>query len=100
MNKIKTFVITVTVSALVGSLATFGMMNLFVGSKEKTSNELIKEFYAVETAAHVSPHGLRGKLDKGGTTVLLIDLRSAQEYERFPLIQILIHRRTRMLIEL
>src|SRR3989344_1204903 len=82
MNTIKTFVITVIISALVGSLATFGAINLLGDSKEKTNNELIKEFYAVENAAHVSPHGLRGKLDKGGTTVLLIDLLSAQEYEQ------------------
>ncbi len=82
MNITKTFIIAVIISAVVGSLATIGTMSFVGGSKEKTKEELIKEFYDVENAAHVSPHGLRGKLDQGGTTVLLIDLRSAQEYER------------------
>lgn len=77
----KTFIISIIISAFVGSLVTVGTMKLF-GDSKKTNQELIAEFYEVENATHVSPHSLRGKLDKGGTTVLVVDLRSAVEYEK------------------
>jgi len=35
-----------------------------------------------ENAAHVSPHTLRRKMDKGEQDYILVDLRSPQEYER------------------
>jgi len=65
------------VQALAGVVATQGM-NYFV---QPTQDELIKEFYAVETAVMVSPHGLRGKMDKGDDSFVLVDLRSQEEYE-------------------
>ncbi len=40
----------------------------------------IAEFYAIETAVHVSPHGLRKLIDKQDKSFILVDLRSEQEY--------------------
>lgn len=43
---------------------------------------LIRDFYRTENAVHVSPHSLRKKIAKGEKDFVLVDLRSAQEYER------------------
>lgn len=43
---------------------------------------LIAEFYAVENAVHVSPHSLRKKIAEGKSDYILVDLRSAEEYEK------------------
>ncbi|NES86525.1 MAG: rhodanese-like domain-containing protein [Moorea sp. SIO2B7] len=48
----------------------------------KTPQDLIKEFYAVETAVHVSPHHLRKHMAQGDDSFILVDLRSQQEYEK------------------
>lgn len=45
----------------------------------QTHNSLIGEYYDVETAVLVSPHGMRKHIDDG--TKLLVDLRSQEEYE-------------------
>lgn len=45
-----------------------------------TKESLIADYYAVENAAHVSPHGLRVKMQQGDTSFTLVDLRSAEEY--------------------
>ena len=47
-----------------------------------TKEKLIKEFYNIENAVYVSPHGLRGKMDKGTNDYILVDLRSYEEYEK------------------
>lgn len=49
-------------------------------NKPMTDNEMIAEYYRIENAVSVSPHGLRGKMDKGDDSYLLVDLRSAEEY--------------------
>ncbi|MEK7555840.1 MAG: rhodanese-like domain-containing protein [Patescibacteria group bacterium] len=72
----------ILISAVVGALAGGGAFFAMQKSYKPSTNELIKEFYEVENAAHVSPHGLRGKLDKGGAGIVIVDLRSPQEYER------------------
>ncbi len=46
-----------------------------------TQEDLIKDFYDVETAVHVSPHGLRKHIDRLGHDTVLVDLRSQEEYE-------------------
>ena len=48
----------------------------------KSEKELIGEYYKTENAVHVSPHSLRKQIDKGALTYILIDLRSAEEYEK------------------
>lgn len=47
-----------------------------------TNKSLIRDFYATENAVHVSPHGLRKKIQEGKLDVTLVDLRSAEEYEK------------------
>jgi rhodanese-related sulfurtransferase len=76
------FLSTIVLAALVGSSTTIVFFKTFDISEEKTNEELIEEFYKVENAVHVSPHSLRKQLDEGGTNVLIVDLRSAEEYER------------------
>ncbi len=77
---IPTIVISIVLSALIS-----GAVGWFVygaATKKPTKNELITEFYAVENAVHVSPHGIRKSMDKGESTFILVDLRSKQEYEK------------------
>lgn len=47
-----------------------------------SQNRLIEEFYQVENAVHVSPHGVRKHIAEGKNDVTLVDLRSKEEYER------------------
>ncbi len=61
-----------------------GAGTLYVGqqvlAKEVTDSDLIAEYYRIENAVSVSPHGLRGKMDKGDRSFVLVDLRSHEEY--------------------
>jgi rhodanese-related sulfurtransferase len=66
------------VGAVLGSASTMAFSNFVL---TKSQNDLIKDFYSTENAVHVSPHGLRGKMDKGISDFVLVDLRSRQEYE-------------------
>lgn len=82
MNQsIKIIVISAVIGAVVGSGATFTLQSLQKPVKP-SEEELIKEFYLVENAAHVSPHSLRRHMDKGDQDFIVVDLRSPQEYER------------------
>lgn len=82
MNQlIKIAILSAVIGAVVGSGVTFTLQTLKKPSIP-SNDELIKEFYAVENAAHVSPHSLRRKMDKGDKNYILVDLRSPQEYER------------------
>lgn len=74
----KPFII-VAIAALIGGLIGGGA-TLALASRGKTQESLIKEFYAVENAAIVSPHSLRRMMDKGNQSFILVDLRSEQEY--------------------
>jgi rhodanese-related sulfurtransferase len=47
-----------------------------------TTDELISEYYEIENAVMVSPHGLRKDMMQGKENYLIVDLRSAEEYER------------------
>ncbi len=61
-----------------GILGTLAAQNAFKPSQ----GDLISEFYDVENAVHVSPHSIRKMMDKGDSSFVLVDLRSAEEYER------------------
>lgn len=67
-------VLSVIAGAVGGALGE----KLIPPSKES----LIKEFYAVENAVHVSPHSLRKKMSAGKEDYILVDLRSQEEYEK------------------
>ena len=45
------------------------------------SASLIHQYYALENAVSVSPHGLRKRMDAGDVSFVLVDLRSKEEYE-------------------
>ncbi len=47
-----------------------------------SEEDLIKDYYKTEVAVHVSPHHLRKAMTKGDDSFILVDLRSAEEYER------------------
>jgi rhodanese-related sulfurtransferase len=82
MFKKKDDTVKVIVIALVFGFLAGALTNLFMDSKqnsEKTKEQLIQEFYDVETAVHVSPHGLRKHIDEG--KYVIVDLRSQEEYE-------------------
>lgn len=66
------------IAGLIGGLAG----SLIVLQIPSSPNRLIAEFYATENAVHVSPHSLRTKMAKGDASFTLVDLRSAEEYER------------------
>lgn len=64
---------------LIGSLGTYTY-----GTFQKPTDEaLIAEYYHVENAVLVSPHGLRKQMSEGTTdSYVLVDLRSQEEYEK------------------
>jgi rhodanese-related sulfurtransferase len=60
-----------------------GILAYIVANKlNYSSDELIKEYYYIENAVHVSPHSLRVKMDRGIEDYILVDLRSPEEYEK------------------
>jgi rhodanese-related sulfurtransferase len=63
-----------------GALGSYVVIQSFKSSP--TSEDLIAEYYKIENAVSVSPHGLRGKMDKADKSFLLVDLRSQEEYEK------------------
>ncbi len=77
MNK-KLLFISALFGIIVGVVATFLIGEIL----KKDSDRLIEEFYRIENAVSVSPHGLRGKMDKGDTSFVLVDLRSDEEYQK------------------
>lgn len=68
---------------IVGGIALIaGLFGGFLGEKttpEISNEERIAEYYATEVAVTVSPHSLRKKMGEG--KVVLVDLRSQEEYE-------------------
>lgn len=76
--QLRFFLVAALVGAITGSAAVLAWQR--IGAP--TANELIKSFYLVENAVHVSPHTVRKKIDKGDTNFVLVDLRSPQEYEK------------------
>lgn len=71
-------VVTVLAGGIAGALGSFIVLNTYHPSEEK----LREDFYLIENAVLVSPHGLRKKMAHGETSFVLVDLRSQDEYER------------------
>ncbi len=79
LQKILGFVVlAVVVSAIAGATASF----IVYDTLQHSESALIKDFYLTENAVLVSPHSLRGKMDKGADGYVLVDLRSKEEYEK------------------
>ncbi len=78
MQCLRTLIISITSGLLGGTIATLVVTNYQL--HDTTSR--IEEFYATENVVHVSPHGLRTKMEKGISDFTLVDLRSQEEYEK------------------
>ena len=76
MSFVKTIILAAIIGLAAGALGAYLYVNYYTPSQ----NALIKDFYLTENAVHVSPHSLRGKMDKGISDYVLVDLRSAEEY--------------------
>lgn len=73
----KNIITPLIIGAVGGILAALIVLNM----QTPTQEDLIREFYEVETAVNVSPHGLRKHIENVGDSVILVDLRSQEEYE-------------------
>ncbi|MBI4014370.1 MAG: rhodanese-like domain-containing protein [Candidatus Aenigmarchaeota archaeon] len=71
---------TAAVAAIFGTL--FGTIASFSFLYVQSDDARIGDFYSTENAVHVSPHSIRKAMDKGAADFILVDLRSAEEYER------------------
>src|SRR3990167_9272855 len=63
------------IAGVVGALLASGLQN-------ESQEELMRQFYMTENAVHVSTHSIRKAMDKGEASFILVDLRSAEEYEK------------------
>lgn len=70
-------ILSAGIGAVSGSIVTFFLLQ----TQPQTQEKLIRDFYQTETAVYVSPHGLRNMMDTGDQRYILVDVRSAQEYE-------------------
>ncbi|HLB50646.1 MAG TPA: rhodanese-like domain-containing protein [Patescibacteria group bacterium] len=75
---LKPFLLTILVSVIVSAATVVAVREFSSPSKD----DLIASHYATENAVRVSPHSIRKMMDKGEANYVLVDLRSAQEYER------------------
>ena len=71
------FVVSVKAPSGLQAAAVNDHIEAYLNSR--TEEQLIADFYHVETAAHVSPHGYRKHIADGSS--ILVDLRSQEEYE-------------------
>lgn len=62
---------------MVGAVIVIGIYHQFI---EKKTNP-IADYYNIENAVMVSPHGLRKDIVAWKTDFIIVDLRSAEEYE-------------------
>lgn len=77
---VKTVLISVICSFFVSSIV--GLALYYKIMQKPTEDQLIRDFYNIENAVYVSPHGLRKSMDKGEQHYTIVDLRSQQEYEK------------------
>ena len=62
MNRnLAVIIAAILISSAIGALTAFGVISY----QKPNEQDLIKEFYDVENAVYVSPHGLRQKMSKG-----------------------------------
>ena len=52
------------------------------GADEDSLDQLRAHYYASQVATLVSPHSLRGRMDKGDESYILVDTRTVEDYER------------------
>jgi rhodanese-related sulfurtransferase len=69
------FIVVAVIAGLLGSW----IWGAFLDDVFTSEDDLIAEFYDVENAVHISPHGLRKHIADDEFTI--VDLRSQEEYE-------------------
>ncbi len=74
--------IIAVIAAIAGALSATFIAPAFNSAQAPSQNDLIKEYYLVENAVKISPHSLRVKITRGIDDFTLVDLRSAEEYEK------------------
>ncbi|MAH07257.1 hypothetical protein CMI38_03350 [Candidatus Pacearchaeota archaeon] len=74
-NRLIGLMLLIIVLSSVVSVITYEIL------EDKSDEELIAEFYSVESAVSVSPHHIRKGMAKGDDSFILVDLRSQEEYE-------------------
>lgn len=72
-----TLLLSLVIAALSGAIVAYAFLKFHQPSQQ----DLIRDFYRVENAVHVSPHSIRKNIMKGYTDSILVDLRSQEEYE-------------------
>ncbi len=78
MNTCSKYLITISIAGLAGTAGGY----LGASFHAPSNNARIAEFYATENAVHVSPHGIRKDIAAAKNDFVLVDLRSAEEYEK------------------
>jgi rhodanese-related sulfurtransferase len=78
MNTCSKYLITISIAGLAGIAGGY----LGASFHTPSNNARIAEFYATENAVHVSPHGIRKDIAAAKNDFVLVDLRSAEEYEK------------------
>lgn len=73
-----TISVMLPIAFLAGVAGAFLEMHIYRPNKAS----LIRDFYDTENAVHVSPHSIRKKIAEGTHDFILVDLRSAEEYEK------------------
>lgn len=68
------------INLLWGVIGTFIVLGFTLPFIEKQSNPYM-EYYTTENAVAVSPHDLRMEMDKWSTDFIIVDLRTAWEYQ-------------------
>ena len=76
--KLRSALVFLLIAVIVGGISGAFTTNYILN--DKNQDELIAEFYAVETAVSVSPHHIRKGMAKGDGSFVLVDLRSEEEY--------------------
>ncbi|OGY27360.1 MAG: hypothetical protein A3F33_00100 [Candidatus Woykebacteria bacterium RIFCSPHIGHO2_12_FULL_43_10] len=79
MSNFRLVLLTSIISIFVTSAILFASAGF---SPVIPKRNFIKDFYATEVAVRVSPHTLRKKMDRGEENFVLVDVRSAEEYEK------------------
>lgn len=77
MEKIE-IVAVIALSLVAGFIGAWAFNEYKLGNQDM----LIRDYYAVENAVSVSPHGIRKELASGSTNFILVDLRSEEEYNQ------------------
>lgn len=73
---------SILIVLLVAILSGLAGGYLAVSAYHPSREALIRDFYNTENAVHVSPHSIRKGIAEGKHDFTLVDLRSAEEYEK------------------